>query len=124
MAEKRYGTIEELNNRWNTDFWSHTYQNFEQIESPSPRGENMLHALNLDWKRFVTDRTVDFAAWEKRHFRDNGCDKTVTLNFMGDYDRLNYRKFKDVIDIASWDSYPGWHRGNVWKTAVDASIAA
>lgn len=44
--KEKYGTIEELNRRWNTDFWSHTYQSFDQIESPSPRGEMMLHALN------------------------------------------------------------------------------
>ena len=59
--KEKYGTIEELNRRWNTIFWSHTYQSFDQVESPSPRGESMLHALNLDWKRFVTHQTADFA---------------------------------------------------------------
>ena len=63
--KEKYGTIEELNRRWNTIFWSHTYQSFDQVESPSPRGESMLHALNLDWKRFVTHQTADFAEKEK-----------------------------------------------------------
>ena len=35
--KEKYGTIEELNRRWNTIFWSHTYQSFDQVESPSPR---------------------------------------------------------------------------------------
>ena len=55
--KERYGTIENLNDQWCTTFWSHTYQNFEQIESPSSIGERNLHALNLDWKRFVTYQT-------------------------------------------------------------------
>lgn len=66
VAEEKYQTIDALNMSWNTTFWSHSYQNFEQIESPSPKGEMGLHGLNLDWKRFVTDQTADFVAWEKQ----------------------------------------------------------
>ena len=51
--KEKYGTIENLNSRWCTTFWSHTYNSFDQIESPSPKGENALHALTLDWKRFL-----------------------------------------------------------------------
>lgn len=120
--KERYGTIEELNRRWNTIFWSHTYQDFEQVESPSPRGEMLLHALNIDWKRFVTAQTVDFAQWEKQAIRDGGCEKPVTTNFMGDYDGLNYRKFKEVLDIASWDSYPEWHRKPEIETARETAL--
>lgn len=120
--KERYGTIEELNRRWSTAFWSHTYQSFEQIESPSPRGEMLLHALNLDWKRFVTAQTVDFAAHEKKAIRDGGCQKPVTANFMGDYDGLNYRKFKEVLDVASWDSYPEWHKKPELKTALETAF--
>ncbi len=120
--KERYDTIEELNRRWNTAFWSHTYQSFDQIESPSPRGETSLHALNLDWKRFVTAQTVDFAAQEKKAIRDGGCQKPVTTNFMGDYDGLNYRKFNEVIDVASWDSYPEWHRKPEHQTAAETAF--
>lgn len=120
--KERYDTIEELNRRWSTTFWGHTYQSFEQIESPSSRGEMLLHALNLDWKRFVTAQTVDFAAQEKKAIRDGGCQKPVTTNFMGDYDGLNYRKFKGVIDVASWDSYPEWHRKPVPQTAAETGF--
>ena len=120
--KEKYGTIEELNRRWNTDFWSHTYQSFDQIESPSPRGEMMLHALNLDWKRFVTHQTADFAMHEKAALRAGGCEKPVTLNFMDDFEGLNYRKFKEVIDVASWDSYPEWHRKPERITAAETAM--
>lgn len=120
--KEKYGTIEELNRRWNTVFWSHTYQSFDQVESPSPRGESMLHALNLDWKRFVTHQTADFAEKEKEALQEGGCYKPVTLNFMDDFYGLNYRKFKDVIDVASWDSYPEWHRKPEKITAVETAM--
>ena len=47
--ENKYKTIDALNDAWCTTFWSHQYQSFSQIESPSPRGERQLHGLNLDW---------------------------------------------------------------------------
>lgn len=57
--KEKYQTIENLNDRWCTTFWSHTYNNFDQIEAPSKIGETQLHALNLDWRRFVTHQTAE-----------------------------------------------------------------
>jgi len=116
---EKYKTIEKLNFAWATTFWSHRYNNFEQIESPSPRGENGLHGLNLDWKRFVTDRTVDFVKHEIQAIRDGGSEKPTTINLMYDYQGLNYHKFKDVVDIISWDTYPLWHKKEEYLTAMD-----
>ncbi len=116
---KKYKTIDELNFAWATTFWSHKYNNFEQIESPSSQGENGLHGLNLDWKRFITDRTVDFVKHEIQAIRDGGSDKPTTINLMYDFQGLNYFKFKDVVDIISWDSYPLWHKKEEYLTAMD-----
>lgn len=120
--EKKYGTIKNLNQAWNATFWSHDYQSFEQVESPSPRGEQMLHSLNLDWKRFVTAKTADFVAWEKKAIRDGGSDLPVTINMMYDFKGLNYYKFKNLIDIVSWDNYPTWHKEKEAKTALDVAF--
>lgn len=120
--EKKYQTIERLNECWCTTFWSHTYNSFDQIESPSSIGESRLHALNLDWKRFVTDRTVDFTEWEKAAIREAGGEKPVTINMMYNYGGLNYHKFRNTIDIASWDSYPTWHKEAEHVTARDTGF--
>lgn len=108
--KNKYGSIKELNHQWWTAFWSHTYTSFDQIDPPLLRGENMVHGLVLDWKRFVTQATVDFFAWEKQAIRDGGSDIPVTTNLMGFYEGLNYFKFRDVLDIVSWDNYPFWHK--------------
>ena len=120
--KEKYGTIENLNKRWCTTFWSHRYNSFDQIESPSTKGENELHALKLDWKRFVTDQTIDFIKNEVDAIREGGSELPVTANLMYDYDGLDYKKFKDVLDIVSWDNYPGWHKKEEYVTAVDAAM--
>ena len=39
--KEKYQTIENLNDKWCTTFWSHTYNSFDQIESPSKIGEDV-----------------------------------------------------------------------------------
>lgn len=116
--KEKYGTIENLNHAWWTTFWSHTYRDFSEVESPSSRGDTILHGLNLDWKRFVTDQTKDYIHHEVQAIRDGGSDRPTLLNLMYDFMGLNYHKFADVVDIISWDSYPFWHREAESKTGM------
>ncbi|WP_069997262.1 beta-galactosidase [Cellulosilyticum sp. I15G10I2] len=120
--QKKYASIEVLNESWCTTFWSHIYQSFAQIESPSSRGESMIHGLNLDWKRFVTDQTVDFVRREIKAIKSEEPNKPITINMMYDYEGLNYHKFADIIDIVSWDSYPTWHKDNDYETAMQTGM--
>jgi beta-galactosidase len=117
--KKRYGTIDILNKKWCTTFWSHTYQSFDQIESPSPIGETQLHALNLDWKRFVTDQTADFIRNEVHAIRQGGSHLPVTTNLMYYFNGLDYFKIAEELDVVSWDTYPTWHKEAVSETAYD-----
>ena len=117
--KEKYGTIENLNDKWCTTFWSHTYNSFEQIESPSPIGETQLHALNLDWKRFVTHQTADFIHHEIQALRDGGSELPATTNLMYYFDGLNYFELAKEIDVVSWDTYPTWHKQDVIETAYE-----
>ncbi|MDD5803192.1 MAG: beta-galactosidase, partial [Clostridia bacterium] len=117
--KEKYGTIENLNDRWCTTFWSHTYQSFEQIESPSTRGETQLHALNLDWKRFVTHQTADFLRHEITAVREGGSQLPTTANLMHYFGGLDYFKLAKEIDVVSWDTYPTWHKEALIDTAYD-----
>lgn len=107
--QKRYGTLEALNDAWWTSFWSHTYTDWSQVESPAPHGESFVHAMNLDWKRFVTDQTVDFMKHEIAPLKDVNPELPVTTNLMENYEGLNYWKFAEALDFVSWDAYPTWH---------------
>lgn len=109
LKNKYKGDLDLLNREYWSAFWSHTYTSWEQIESPSPIGETCVHALNLDWKRFITDQTMDFMKSEIAPIREITPDIPVTTNFMGTCPDLNYFKFKDIVDVISWDNYPKWH---------------
>ena len=108
-VKNKYQTLDKLNHAWWTTFWSHTYTSWSQVESPAPHGETMVHGQNLDWKRFVTDQTIDFYLHELQPLKEKNPDIPATANFMVLYDGLNYDKFAQVVDFISWDSYPTWH---------------
>ncbi len=122
--EEKYGTIDALNKAWNTKFWSHDYLSFEQIESPAPHGENALHGLNLDWKRFVSHQTTDFMKWERDCIREVVPEAKVCVNMMYHFDGVDYFEQAKEIDLASWDSYPTWHRPDqtMEEVALDTAL--
>lgn len=119
---RKYKTIAALNESWCTTFWSHTYDSFEQVESPSPLGENSIMALKLDWRRFVSDQTIDFMENEIAALRAAGSDKPTTTNLMYHFDGIDYFKLAEKIDVASWDNYPTWHKKEEWETAQDTAF--
>ena len=124
--KRKYETLDALNKAWWGPFWSHTNTDWSQIESPSPKGETMVHGMNLDWKRFVTDMTIDFYEHECKDLRRLSPEVPITTNFMADtydlipFQSLDYGKFAKHVDIISWDCYPAWH--NDWETT--ASLAS
>ena len=106
--KEKYKTLDNLNHAWWTTFWSHTYTDWSQIHSPVPNGENGLHGLNLDWKRFVSHQIQDFCK-EEIHAVLKYSVLPVTINMMEFFKPLDYFKFAPQLDIISWDSYPEWH---------------
>lgn len=106
--KKKYGTIENLNAAWCTTFWSHTYDHFEQVESPSPIGENSVMALDLDYRRFVSDQTIDFMVKEIEAIREAGGKQPATTNLMYHFGGIDYYRLAEKVDLVSWDSYPVW----------------
>ncbi len=109
LRKKFNNDIHALNRAYWTTFWSHTYDSFDQIDPPGMRTEQGLHGLNLDWRRFVTQQTMDFIRNETAPIRELSPGLPVTINMMFEFYDLDYNKVADVIDFASWDSYPEWH---------------
>lgn len=107
--KERYSTLDGLNDAWWTTFWSHTYTDWSQVDTPTARGEKAVHGMNLDWRRFVTDQTVDFCRKEMEPLRKINPELPITTNFMLDFEPLNYWKFAELLDVISWDAYPTWH---------------
>jgi len=125
-VKAKYETLDALNHAWWGPFWSHTITDWEEIESPSPIGETMVHGQNLDWKRFVTDQTIDFYEHEIKYLREITPRVPVTTNFMADtadlipFWSLDYSKFSKHVDILTWDCYPSWH--NDWESTAELAM--
>ncbi|MCP1103236.1 beta-galactosidase [Aequitasia blattaphilus] len=120
--KERYQSIEKLNEQWCTTFWSHRYQDFDQIESPSSIGEMGLHGLNLNWRRFVTSQTKDFMEHEIRGIKKGGSTLPTTTNLMYSFTDVNYDELAKSIDMVSWDSYPLWHKREDVEVAIDTGF--
>lgn len=121
--QAKYGTLDALNHAWWTAFWSHTYTDWSQIESPSPIGEDAVHGQNLDWMRFTTDQCVDFLRHEMKPLRAITPDVPITTNMMRMYTGLNYWKLAPEIDVISWDNYPRWHTdGDSGEVAAETAF--
>lgn len=106
--KERYGTIEKLNYSWWNAFWSHRYNSFDEIESPSPIGETSSNGLIQAWKRFSTDNLIRFFRTEIEPLRRLTPNIPVTTNLMYLFSGLDYFKLGRELDIASWDTYPTW----------------
>ncbi|MDD3243141.1 MAG: beta-galactosidase [Eubacteriales bacterium] len=119
LKARYHNSLDELNRAWWTAFWSHTYTDWSQVESPSPRGEQNLHGLTLDWMRFATEQTLDFIKAESEPLRRLTPDVPLVTNMMGVYPELDYFRLADGLDVASWDNYPQW-----MNDEGDAHVAA
>ena len=117
LANKFDNDINKLNKAWWTGFWSHTYNDFSQIEPPYLNGEFSVMGLNLEWKRFTTWNTTDYMKSEIDIIRKRTPNIPITSNFMQLFPGLDYRVMAKELDVISWDSYPIFH--NNYETMAD-----
>jgi beta-galactosidase len=121
--KKRYGSLDALNRAWWTDFWSHRFTDWSQVESPSPRGELSVQGLALDWKRFVDAQSLDFFLAESAPLRSITPNVPIAVNMMGTYPGLNYWNWAPHVDVIAWDNYPRWQNAGC-SDADEASRTA
>jgi beta-galactosidase len=114
--QQRYASLDELNARWWTAFWSHTYTDWEQIEPPYANGETLTAGLSIDYKRFLSDSMLECFKLERDAIRRYSADVPITTNLMGTYPYLDYRTWAPEMDVIAYDCYP-------WPSADPADIA-
>ncbi len=103
--EKKYKTLDNLNERWWTYFWSHNYTSWDQID---PR-DGCVDGLKLDWSRFVTWQCCDFMKHEIVPLKKLTPKAPVTTNMMGLFNGLDYWRVAEVCDVIADDAYPCWY---------------
>ncbi|WP_307493764.1 beta-galactosidase, partial [Cellulomonas humilata] len=110
---ERYATLDRLNDAWNTTFWSHTFTDWDQVQPPTAlsehwRGPNhtAFQGITLDYRRFMSDALLGGFLAEKAAIRAHVPHTPVTTNLMGLYQPIDYHRWAEHLDLATWDNYP------------------
>lgn len=103
--QDRYGSLDTLNERWSTSYWSQTYSAWEQI--PIPIGPHNP-GLMLEFKHFITESYRKFQRLQVDNLRPYVPEGVwITHNFMRWFDGYDHYIMSEDLDIASWDWYVG-----------------
>jgi len=101
----RYGTLDNLNARWTTAYWSQTYTAWDQIPIQVGYGNP---GLLLSWMRFVSDTWRSYQKNQLDVIRANSDPRQfITTNTMGWFDGYDHYTVEQDLDMAAWDDYVG-----------------
>jgi beta-galactosidase len=104
-CKAHYGTLDNLNARWTTSYWSETYQSWDQIPIQTRYGNP---GLLLSWKRFVSDTWRSYQMNQLQAIRANSdARQFITNNMMGWFDAYDHYTVAQDLTFASWDDYVG-----------------
>ena len=112
--KKRYASLAELNNAWDANMWSHTFNDWDEIVPPDQHtdefenGGATLGGESLDYRRFQSDSLLTNFKMEKDIIRELDTTTPITTNFMGTQKDLDYFKWAKELDVVSWDNYPSF----------------
>jgi beta-galactosidase len=105
----KYKTLDNLNTRWTTDYWSQYYTDWSQIPIPDHDGhEGGNPGLLLNWREFVTDTFRSYQKNQVDVIRANSDGRQfITTNTMGWFDLYDAYTTEQDLDMAAWDDYFG-----------------
>ena len=103
--KNRYGTLDNLNTRWTTSYWSETYFDWNQVPIQVSYGNP---GLLLSWMRFVSDTWRSYQKNQLEVIRANAEPRQfITTNMMGWFDGYDHYTVAQDLDLAAWDDYVG-----------------
>ena len=110
---KRYPSIDDLNEKWGSVFWSLCYDSFDDVILPAYNscegdwGDRWSHnpALDLEFRRFSSDSWVKYQKMQIDILRGY-TDKPITHNLMGHFSDISAYDLSRDLDFVSWDNYP------------------
>ena len=105
-VERRYGTLDAVNDAWGTAFWSQRLGSWEDVipPGPTPTAQNP-HRL-VDWREFCSDTLLELFLLEKEILHRANPAIPVTTNFIGLHEPIDGWKWASHVDFVSNDSYP------------------
>ena len=103
--KQHYGTLDNLNTRWTTSYWSETYFDWNQVPIQINYGNP---GLLLNWMRFVSDTWRSYQKNQLEVIRANADPRQfITTNMMGWFNGYDHYTVAQDLDLAAWDDYVG-----------------
>ena len=104
---RRFGSLDVVNERWGTVFWSHVYNDWDEIPVPVSSGGVPNPGLALDFARFCSEAYVAYQRLQIDILRERCPKHFITHNLMGfRYDLIDYFDLTRDLDFVAWDNYP------------------
>lgn len=101
--QKRYETVENLNDAWGTKIWSEYYHRFEQVPQPGPAPFLHNSSLSTMYQIFSMEKIAEFSDEQAEIIRKYST-APITHNSSVFFSVDNERLFKN-LDFASFDTY-------------------
>jgi beta-galactosidase len=103
---EKYDSVEDLNEKWGTTFWSQRHTHFNEIDPPRHTAAEHHPSRLLDYYRFSSESAAEYNRLQTEILRDVNDEWLVTHNFMGHFSTLDAYEVSEDLDLVAWDSYP------------------
>lgn len=111
--EERYGSIDALNDAWQTTFWSQRYGSFDEVIPPreTAAGTFPNPGQVQDFRHFSSDQLLSLFVHERDVIRSYDSVHPITTNFMSmrHISSMDYWKWAAEVDFVSTDHYAEAH---------------
>ncbi|WP_213989455.1 beta-galactosidase [Sodalis sp. dw_96] len=116
--QRKYLTLENLNQAWGTVVWSGEYSAWSQVTTPLGGSPHHNPSFVLDFQRFSSDSAADFNRFQAEIIRKNCPRHFVTHNLWGYPVVTDYYRLFDPMDFVSVDYYPSTDLKDDTKAAI------
>ncbi len=104
--EERYGSLENLNRKWQTDLWSQKYSSWNEIPVPLPLYPAHAPSLKLAYRRFRSENWLGFYKIQADALRGAGAGKVTTNFYNVTWDiPFDLWKWRDGLDSVGASHY-------------------
>jgi len=111
--QRRYDTLDTLNQSWGTSFWGQRYGEWDEVDAPRLAASVVNPAQRLDFKRFSSDALLQCFIRERDILHELSPSIPVTTNFMAtSCPAVDYWRWAREVDVISNNHYLTGERGD------------
>ena len=109
FLQRKYSTLDALNDAWGTVFWNQDYTSWEEVFVPRKTNNNAHNPhLSLDYIRFISDSACSYVKLQSDILRKH-IKKEDFITTNGIFNNLdNHRMMNESLDFLTYDSYPAF----------------